>query len=161
MAAERSRRPFSTGGTGSRNLAKLAPGLSSFVSGNGCDRPRRWLRYEIRHVLWQSTRHGPAHIHLGSSAIVLDRETSELVEQTTYQAYGAPDFDYRPSRWDGFREDYEFTGKEDDVEVGLAYFGKRHLAPSLNRWASADPLTIHTSTGRPRPSTTAEAQRVC
>lgn len=36
-----------------------------------------------------------------------------------------------------------FTGKEDDVEVGLTYFGKRFLSTNLNRWVSAGPLTIH------------------
>jgi RHS repeat-associated protein len=81
--------------------------------------------------------------HLGSSSIVVDKDTSELVERSTYQAYGAAENDYRPSRWDSFREDYRFTGKEDDAETGLQYFGKRFYAPLLNRWASADPLTIH------------------
>ena len=51
---------------------------------------------------------------------------------------------YRPGWWAGFREDYRFTGKEEDVQVGLEYFGKRYFAPALNRWGSADPLTIHT-----------------
>jgi RHS repeat-associated protein len=49
----------------------------------------------------------------------------------------------RPSKWDGFREDYRFTGKEDDVEVGLIYFGKRFYNPLLQRWISPDPLAIH------------------
>jgi RHS repeat-associated protein len=41
------------------------------------------------------------------------------------------------------REDYRFTGKEEDIEVGLQYFGKRYLSPYLNRWVSADPLAVH------------------
>lgn len=81
--------------------------------------------------------------HLGSTSVVLDRATSELVEKSTFQAYGAAESDYRPPRWAGFREDYRFTGKEEDVEVGLQYFGKRYYAPLLNRWVSADPLGIH------------------
>ena len=36
------------------------------------------------------------------------------------------------------------TGKEEDVEVGLYYFGKRYLNPLLGRWVSADPAAIHT-----------------
>src|SRR5688572_9857736 len=56
---------------------------------------------------------------------------------------GGAESDYRPERWAGFREDYRFTGKEDDVEVGLVYFGKRFLSTSLNRWMSADPLEVH------------------
>jgi RHS repeat-associated protein len=74
---------------------------------------------------------------------VIDRDTSELVERSTYQGYGAAESDYRPERWKSFREDYRFTGKEEDIEVGLQYFGKRYYAPQLGRWASADPLSIH------------------
>jgi len=81
--------------------------------------------------------------HLGSTSVVLDKATGELVERSTYQAYGGTESDYRPERWKSFREDYRFTGKEEDVEVGLIYFGKRFLNPLLNRWVSADPLAIH------------------
>ena len=35
------------------------------------------------------------------------------------------------------------TGKEEDIDVGLTYFGKRYLSPYLNRWISADPLAVH------------------
>jgi RHS repeat-associated protein len=59
------------------------------------------------------------------------------------QAYGGAESDYRPGRWKEFREDYRFTGKEEDVEVGLQYFGARFYAPLLQRWISPDPLTIH------------------
>jgi RHS repeat-associated protein len=92
---------------------------------------------------------GKAHVflelgdHLGSTNIVIDHATSELVERGTYQAYGAAESDYRPDRWENFREDYRFTGKEEDVTVGLHYFGKRFLSTHLNRWISADPLTVH------------------
>jgi RHS repeat-associated protein len=81
--------------------------------------------------------------HLGSTSVVLDRASGELVERSTAYAYGAVESDYRPGRWEEFREDYRFTGKEDDVEVGLIYFGKRYYAPLLQRWISADPLAVH------------------
>ncbi len=81
--------------------------------------------------------------HLGSTSIAIDAATSELVERSTYMASGQAESDYRPVRWGSFREDYRFTGKEEDVEVGLAYFGKRFLSPYLGRWASADPLAVH------------------
>ncbi|CAN5181222.1 hypothetical protein BH09MYX1_BH09MYX1_43600 [soil metagenome] len=81
--------------------------------------------------------------HLGSGSIVIDKETGELAERMTYQAYGGADSDYRPDRWGSFREDYKFTGKEEDAEVGLDYFGKRYLAVGLHRWLSADPLAVH------------------
>ncbi len=80
---------------------------------------------------------------LGSSTMVIDQATSELVEGASYQAFGGTDSDYRPSRWEFFREDHRFTGKEDDVELGLTYFGKRYYAPLLQRWISPDPLAIH------------------
>ncbi len=86
---------------------------------------------------------------LGSTTIVLDQATGELVEDGTYEAYGATESDYRPERWDSYREDYRFTGKEEDVEVGLQYFGKRYYAPGLGRWISADPLTVHDLTADP------------
>jgi RHS repeat-associated protein len=38
---------------------------------------------------------------------------------------------------------HRFTGKEDDLAVGVTYFGKRYLVPGLGRWASADPLAVH------------------
>ena len=81
--------------------------------------------------------------HLGSTSVVLDKATSELVERSTFQSYGATESDYRPGRWNAFREDYRFTGKEEDAEVGLTYFGKRYLNAYLGRWISADPLAIH------------------
>jgi RHS repeat-associated protein len=81
--------------------------------------------------------------HLGSTSTVLGKDTGELVERSTYQAYGAAEADYRPDRWDAFREDYRFTGKEEDVEVGLTYFGKRFYSAGLNRWMSPDPLALH------------------
>ncbi len=88
---------------------------------------------------------------LGSTSAVIDKDTSELVERSTYLAYGALESDYRPDRWmmsDGtelqsFAEDYKFTGKEDDAEIGLAYFGARYYSPQLGRWISPDPLAIH------------------
>src|SRR5690606_25948165 len=81
--------------------------------------------------------------HLGSHSVALDKATSELVERSTYQAYGGAESSYRPDRWGAFREDYRFTGKEEDVEVGLVYFGKRYLNVQLQRWVSADPLEVH------------------
>lgn len=80
--------------------------------------------------------------HLGSTSVVLDKATGELVERSTFLGYGATESDYRPARWEGFREDYKFTGKEEDVEVGLQYFGKRFLSAQLGRWISPDPLEL-------------------
>jgi len=81
--------------------------------------------------------------HLGSTSTVIDKETGELVEKATYQAFGAAETDYRPERWKSFREEYRFTGKGDDVQVGLSYFGARYYSAALGQWVSPDPLTIH------------------
>ncbi len=75
--------------------------------------------------------------------MVLDQASGELVERSTFYGYGGTESDYRPGRWEGFRSDYRFTGKEEDVEVGLTYFGKRYLNAQLGRWVSADPLGVH------------------
>ncbi len=78
--------------------------------------------------------------HLGSTSVVLDKATSELVERSSFQGYGATESDYRPGRWNAFREDYKFTGKEEDAEVGLTYFGKRSVeccdAPEISQTAA-------------------------
>jgi RHS repeat-associated protein len=89
--------------------------------------------------------------HLGSLSAVVDKATSELVEASSYQAYGQPDSDYRPERWSKLRESYRFTGKEDDAEVGLTYFGARYYHAALGRWISPDPLTVHGFGGDPNP----------
>lgn len=84
---------------------------------------------------------------LGSTSVVINHATSELVERTTYQPFGALESDYRPAKWKAFRESKKFTGKEEDIEVGLVYFGARYYQPYLGRFISADPLTVHGSSG--------------
>jgi RHS repeat-associated protein len=89
--------------------------------------------------------------HLGSGTAIIDLATSELVEHTTYMPYGAAETDYRPNRWQGYREPYKFTDKEEDIEVGLAYFGARYYSPYLGVWLSTDPVTIHDQRSDPNP----------
>jgi len=81
--------------------------------------------------------------HLGSSTAIVDKDSGALVEYTTYLPYGATESDYRPEAWHSHREDYRFTGKEEDVEVGLTYFGARYYSPYMGRFVSPDPLTVH------------------
>jgi RHS repeat-associated protein len=88
---------------------------------------------------------------LGSTAVVLDRDSGEVVERVTYLPFGAVESDFRPTRWSAHREDFKFTGKEEDVEVGLVYFGARYYHPRLGRWASADALSVHSGIGDPNP----------
>jgi len=96
-----------------------------------------------------STTTGKLHLLLSladqvsSTSFVIDNATAELVEYSTYQSYGAADGDYRPNRWKGYREPAKFSGKEEDIEVGLAYYGARYYSPYLGVWASPDPVTLH------------------
>jgi len=88
---------------------------------------------------------------LGSTSFIIDHDTGELVERATYMAFGAPESDYRPQRWDSFREQVRYTGHRDNAEVGLIYFGARYYAPQLGRWTSPDPLTVHGLQGDANP----------
>ncbi len=56
--------------------------------------------------------------HLGSTSVVLDQSTSELVERSTFEGYGATESDYRPRRWKSYRADKRFTGKERMSRLG-------------------------------------------
>jgi RHS repeat-associated protein len=89
------------------------------------------------------TKHLRINNYLGSTAFLINSDSGEVVERTAYQPYGALETDYRPQRWNAFREDYKLTGKEEDIEVGTTYFGARYYQAHLGRFMSADPLTIH------------------
>lgn len=95
---------------------------------------------------------------MGSSSFVIDQRTSEVVEHTTYDVYGTVDTDYRPERWAGYRDSHKFTDKEEDVEVGLVYFGARYYHPNLRRWISPDPLTIEEWDAESNPYTYVDGQ---
>ncbi len=88
---------------------------------------------------------------LGSTSVTIDHRTSEVMEKVWYDANGNTESDYRPSQWNKYREDYRFTGKEEDIEVGLVYFGARYLNTNLRQWISPDPLTIHGGGGDSNP----------
>ena len=85
--------------------------------------------------------------HLGSTAFVIDHDTGELVEAMTYLPYGGVESDYRPSRWNSFREDVRYTSHWDNAEVGLVYMNARYYSPQLGRFISPDPQTIHGAAG--------------
>ncbi len=91
---------------------------------------------------------GDAH---GSTAFVIDYQTGEVVERAAYLAYGAPDTDFRPTRWGNHRANVRYGGHWDNSEVGLVYFGARYYSPLLNRFISPNPLTVHGLGGDPNP----------
>jgi RHS repeat-associated protein len=80
---------------------------------------------------------------LGSTSFVVDKDTSDVVEKRTYQAYGGVESEYQNAKWKSFREDYGFTGKELDLEVELTYFGARYYSAELGMFLSPDPLAVH------------------
>jgi RHS repeat-associated protein len=84
---------------------------------------------------------------LGSTSFVVDQGTGEVVESSTYLAYGAVDSDYRPTRWQQPREDVRYTGQWDDAEVGLVYMHARYYLPELGRFISGDPLAVQGARG--------------
>ena len=79
---------------------------------------------------------------LGSVGVTMDMSTGQLIERTAFLPFGAVESEYQaPSS--SFWEDYKFTGKEEDAEIGITYFGARYYSPYLGRWLSPDPLAIH------------------
>jgi len=74
--------------------------------------------------------------HIGSLSAVTDAN-GDLIEESAFYPYG-----YIRNRHlhAGTREDYVFTGKEQDVETGLHYFGARYYDSVLATWTSVDPL---------------------
>jgi RHS repeat-associated protein len=81
---------------------------------------------------------------------VLDLQSGELVEASTYYPNGAHESYITNTGGDDQAiapEPMGFTGKEGDEEVGLTYFGERYLISRIGRWASPDPLQIHASGG--------------
>ncbi len=89
--------------------------------------------------------------HLGSTESVVEKSTGELVERATYAAYGQRESHWQSPKWKNEKAPWRFTGKEDEEEVGLIYFGARYYVPGLGRWLSADPLTIHAMAGDVNP----------
>lgn len=84
---------------------------------------------------------------LQTSVASLDLQTGELLEVSTYYPNGARESLATNDTVSHSTEPRGFTGKEEDTEVGLTYFGMRYLAPHLGRWASADPAETHALSG--------------
>jgi RHS repeat-associated protein len=78
-----------------------------------------------------------------STAAVVDLQSGELLEHTTFYPNGARETHRTTDEVSLQLEPIGFTGKEADEEVGLVYFGERYLIPRLGRWASVDPLSVH------------------
>lgn len=75
---------------------------------------------------------------LGSTRAVVQGLT--VVESYDFEPWGL----LMPGRALGGGTKEGFSGKEQDTETGLDYFGARFYMPALGRWASVDPLTDDT-----------------
>ncbi len=69
--------------------------------------------------------------HLGSTNLITD-SSGDSVETTKYLPFG----DIRSG---GSSNKFYFTGKEEDAETGLYYYGARYYSPEVRRWVQADP----------------------
>ncbi|MBK8588977.1 MAG: hypothetical protein IPN77_07585 [Sandaracinaceae bacterium] len=82
-----------------------------------------------------------------STAAVVDLQSGDLLEHTTFYPNGARETHHTTDEVSMQLEPIGFTGKEADEEVGLVYFGERYLIPRVGRWASVDPLSAHAMGG--------------
>ncbi|MEZ4909184.1 MAG: RHS repeat-associated core domain-containing protein [Saprospiraceae bacterium] len=74
--------------------------------------------------------------HLGSSTIISNGD-GIYIQHIEYTAFGETFADWRTKTYD---TPYRFTGKEQDSETGLYYYGARYYDPRLGRFLSVDPL---------------------
>jgi RHS repeat-associated protein len=75
--------------------------------------------------------------HLGSTRAVVD-EAGDVVEAYDYYPFGLQSRSYK-EKGDPLTKE-TFTGKEQDTESNLHYFGARYYDPSSVKWLSIDPL---------------------
>lgn len=75
--------------------------------------------------------------HVGSVGLELDT-VGDVLSYEEYSAYGETTYQAPLS----IPKAYRFSGKEQDTETGLYYFGARYYAASLGRWISPDPIGI-------------------
>jgi len=73
---------------------------------------------------------------LGSTRSVVDSITGAVLESYDFEPWGL----LMPGRTLGSGTKEGFTGKEQDAETGLDYFGARYYMPALGRWTSVDPV---------------------
>ncbi len=74
--------------------------------------------------------------HLGSSSYITDA-SGQVIEHLEYIAFGEAFVQEMREDWS---TPYRFTGKEQDCETGLYYYGARYYDPKVSRFLSVDPL---------------------
>lgn len=84
---------------------------------------------------------------LGTATGVVDLESGALIELATFTPNGARETHWMEREASVRPERNGFTGKEEDEEVGVHYFGQRYLIARIGRWASPDPLATFAAGG--------------
>ena len=77
-----------------------------------------------------------ANDHLGSASLITNAD-GMLIQNLQYTPFGETFVDMRSG---DFATPYRFTGKEQDCETGLYYYGARYYDSRLGRFLSVDPL---------------------
>ncbi|MBQ3023929.1 MAG: RHS repeat-associated core domain-containing protein [Spirochaetaceae bacterium] len=75
--------------------------------------------------------------HLGSASLISDYKGDEY-QRLEYTPYGETWVEKTNNTNTEFLP-YKFTGKEQDEETGLYYYGARYLDPKYSLWISTDP----------------------
>ena len=78
--------------------------------------------------------------HLSGTTVVTD-EDGNLVEAKDYYPYGETRVEQEGTS--GHKPDYGFTGKEEDKESGLHYFGARFYKALIGRFTQPDPVALY------------------
>jgi RHS repeat-associated protein len=130
----------------------------------GADRIARVVERTVNGALPWPNEPGEPYVfytltnHLGSASVTVNAEQvlgqDDVIVAQAQLPYGSDDalvenavFSWRP--------DYEFTGKEEEPDVGIAYYGMRYLNSAIGRWTSPDPAVqyneqmIRSVTNRP------------
>lgn len=115
-------------------------------SGNGCsasEAPNASISSQLAGEALYSL-----HDHLGNAQLVTDAQGAVL-QEIRYYPYGAEASSDNPGVANG-GADYTYTGKEQDAETGLIFFGGRYYSVMMGRWISPDPRHLHaTAPGTP------------
>jgi RHS repeat-associated protein len=79
--------------------------------------------------------------HLGSSSVVTNMN-GQFHEHIEYFPYGET-WVHEKASDDAQSMRYKFTGKEQDPETGLYYYGARYYDPVISRWISVDAFAMY------------------
>ena len=94
--------------------------------------------------------------HLGGTAVITD-DNGDLVKDYDYDPYGKTLHEESAA---DFEPTQGFTGKEEDKETDLQYFGARYYNSELGRFTQLDPLYLAIGTGQVKQITGKDQQEV-